>query len=531
MMNRELDAESIGEQLGVEGVGNVVSKVEAYCAYEEQRIELTNQPRIVALRQEGSLLLEEERDLTERLRHAPPPGDLRSRRRKSAYYWGVTIILTIAAFVFCLLSFDPFRVGWKGYLYCLGIAVVTPFLLEQFLEKWNAERILKSVAGIACAAALTSLMLLAVIRGDLFAEQMKNTAPVVVIDDEQPQQSPQAPPQNNFYDATAKLLQLVMIFLALAMELGAGLALREAWRIGSDSSEDWQKLVNRLEEVRQRMLAITYEITSLQNEARVFAARFWRNFYRAMLTHSVRSAMTKLSVVALALLLSHGWALAQDQTNLVIAIDLSQSVAVVGPDQKTEFQKNVDGVTKLLAQVPADSRVTVIGITDKSFAQPDILLSATIPNDAGYFGERLKSGQFQLVRAWKSRSAQLKPHFRRTDIIGALLLASQLFNQRNDSGQKVLILFSDMRHSMPDIDLESPSVVPTFAYVRKRAHTMQADLQRVRMYALGVDGSGKDLRYWEGLRQFWREYFLEAGARLHCFSVLRDPSDFLASER
>jgi hypothetical protein len=162
--------------------------------------------------------------------------------------------------------------------------------------------------------------------------------------------------------------------------------------------------VNRLEEVRQRMLAITHEITMLQNEASVFAARFWRNFYRAMLTHSVRSAMTKLLVAALAILLSHGRSLAQEQTNLVIAIDLSQSVAVVGPDQKTEFQKNVDGVTKLLTQVPADSRVTIIGITDKSFAQPDILLAATIPSDAGYFGERLKAAQLQIMRAWKLRS-------------------------------------------------------------------------------------------------------------------------------
>jgi hypothetical protein len=531
MMNRELDADSIGEQLGIEGVGSVVSKVEAYCAYEEQRIELTNQPRIVALRLEGSLLLEEEKDLMERLRHAPPPGDIRSRRRKSAYYWGVTIILTIAAFVFSLLSFDPFRVGWKGYLYCLGIAIVTPFLLEQFLEKWNAERILKSVAGVACAAALTSLILLAVIRGDLFAEQMKNTSPVVVIDDEQSQQSPQAPPQNIFYDATAKLLQLVMIFLALAMELGAGLALHQAWIMGSDSSEDWGSLRIRLEEVHQRMMAITHEIATLQNEPRVFAARFWRNFYRAMLTHSVRSAMTKLLVVALAIPLCHGRGLAQGRTNLVIAIDLSQSVAVVGPDQKTEFQKNVDGVTKLLAQVPADSRVTVIGITDKSFAQPDILLSATIPNDAGYFGERLKSVQSKLVRAWKSRSAQLKPDFRRTEIIGALFLASQIFNQWNDSGQKVLVLFSDMRHSMPDLDFESLSRVPSLSDTRKRAHIIPANLQRIRVYALGVDGAGKDLIYWECLRQFWTQYFRDAGADLRCFSVLRDPPDFLASER
>jgi hypothetical protein len=123
--------------------------------------------------------------------HALPPYDLRSRRRKAAYYWDVMIILTIAAFVFSLLAFDPFRIGWKGYLYCLGIAIVTPFLLEQVLKKGNAERLFKAIAVIACAAALTSLMLLAVIRGDLFAEQMKSTAPVVVIDDEQPQQSPQ----------------------------------------------------------------------------------------------------------------------------------------------------------------------------------------------------------------------------------------------------------------------------------------------------------------------------------------------------
>jgi hypothetical protein len=76
--------------------------------------------------------------------------------------------------------------------------------------------------------------------------------------------------------------------------------------MGSDSSEDWENLRIRLEEVHQRMMVITHEIAALQNEPRVFATRFWRNFYRAMLTHSVRSAMTKLLVVALALLLSHG---------------------------------------------------------------------------------------------------------------------------------------------------------------------------------------------------------------------------------
>jgi hypothetical protein len=519
VINRELDAESIGEQLGIEGVGSVVSKVEAYCAYEEQRIELSNQPKILALRQQGSVLLEEDRDLTERLRHAPPPGDLRSRWRKSAYYWGITIVLTLAAFVFSLLTFDPFRVGWKGYLYCLGIAIVTPFLLEQVLEKWKAERLFKTLATIACAGALTSLVFLAVIRGDLFAEQMKNTTSVIIFDDTQPQQPPA---QNNFYDATVALLRLVMALLAVAMELGAGLALHEAWQTGSDSSEDWEKLHTRAIEVRERMVAITYELTALQNESRVFAARFWRNFYRAMLTHSVRSAMTRLlGVVLAAFLLANGRADAQDHTTLVVAVDLTQSVAVAGPDHKTEFQKNIDAVTKLLAQIPAGSRITIVGITDKSFAQPDILLAATIPDDAGYFGERLTAARNELVRVWKTRSAKLKPIFRYTDIVGSLLLASQIFTQLNDTGKKVLVIFSDMRHSTKDLDIESHPIVPSFPYAEKRNHIVVADLRGVQVYAAGVDGAGRQIAYWQSLREFWTEYFRAGGASVESYTVLR----------
>lgn len=527
MENREVNAESIGEQLGFESVGSVVSKVEAYCAYEEQRIELTNQPRILALSQEGALLLEEERDLTERLRHAPPPGDIRSRQRRAAYYWGIAVVLTLAAFVFSLLSFEPFRVGWKGYLYCVGIAVVTPFWIEQLIEKRSAGRFLKVLAATASAAALTSLVLLAVIRGDLFAEQMKSSAPVIVFDDAPSQTQSQPQPQSNFYDATVALLRLVMALLAVAMELGAGLALHEAWRMGSESPEDWEKFRNRLGALRERMVAITYEITVLQNEPRVFATRFWRNFYRAMLTHSIRSAMTKLLtivIVVLVLLFPHRRAFAQEHTNLVVAVDLTQSVAVPGPDKKTEFQKNIDAVTKLLGQVPADSQLTVIGITDRSFAQPDILLSAKIPEDAGYFGERLIAARTELVRVWKVRSAQLKPEFRHTDIIGALLVASQIFNDNKPPQNKILYLFSDMRQSTAELDLDSRPLSRSLLRNGNQSHIVVADLGGVHVYALGVDGAGKPIASWHGLRQFWLNYFQMTGADLCEFSVLRDLS-------
>jgi hypothetical protein len=523
-MNRELDAESIGEQLGTEGVGSVVSKVEAYCAYEEQRIELTNQPKIVALQQECVFLVEEGRDLIQRLRHAPPPGDRRSRRRKIAYCCSITTLLTLAAFIFSVLTFDPFRVGWKGDLYCLGIAIVTPFLLEQILEKWNMERLFTALATIAGAAAFTSLVLLAVIRGDMFAEEMQNAAPVVIIDDAP--SAPQPQDQDNFYDETAVLLRLVMAFLAVAMELGAGLALHEGWRLGSDSSEDWGKLQDRLAEVRRRVVATTHEITMLQNEAPVFAARFWRNFYRSMLTHRFRSATTKLLGLSLAaFLLTHGSVAAQDHTSLVIAVDLTQSVGVAGPDHKTEFQKNIDAVSKLLVQVPAGSAVTILGITDKSFAQPDILLSAFVPDDTGYFGERLTAARNELVRTWKVRSAQLEPRFRHTDIIGAVLVAGQIFNEQKGGEKKMLFIFSDMRQNTGDLHIEPQPILDA----EKRSQIVPNDLHGVQVYALGVDGAGLSIASWHALRQFWTKYFLETGAELSAFSVLRFPPSLEAT--
>ena len=487
--DREPNAENIGAELGTEGVGGVVSKVEAYCAHEEQRIALANQPRIVALRAEGSFLLDEERELVERLRHAPPPGDLRTGRRKAIYYACVTASLTVAAFVFSLFSLEPFRLGFKAYLYCLGIAVVTPFLVERALEKWKTEALLKRLTTVGCIAALVSLILLAVIRGNIMAEEMKNSNPVITIDDAPQEAEPQ---QNTFYERLMSILQLVMALLAFAMELGAGLALYEAWRLSSDAKEDWAKLRRRHAEVRERLGLLAAEIVELEHAPQAFVQRFWRNFYRSMITQSVRSAMTKLGVGILAFLfLIHGQMNAQTKTEIVVAIDLTQSENARDPDGKTEFQKNVEGVTKLLAQVPANSHISIIGITDRSFAQPDILLSATIATDPGYFGERLSAARQSLAGIWRTRSEKLQPIYKQTDIIGALVLAEQMFDQQSEACRKALVLYSDMRSSTPELNLESP------INMAKLDATRQAlpypDFRRVKVFVLGVDGAGQSI--------------------------------------
>ena len=251
------------------------------------------------------------------------------------------------------------------------------------------------------------------------------------------------------------------------------------------------------------MMEIASEATGLRNEPEIFVKRFWRDFYHALLSNAAQRAMTKLSVLVLVVLfLGVGRAHAEDRLNMVIAIDLTQSVATAGPDGKTDFQKNIEGVTRVLSQTPAGARVTVIGITDHSFSQPYILLSAHVPDDGGYFGERLNAARGQVVRAWKLRSRRLDSHFHQTDILGALELASQIFTQQPDANRKTLVIFSDMRQSTPELNLETTRIVPSFSTAASRCGTLPA-FHDTQVYVLGADGAGRSSAYWRSLRNFW----------------------------
>jgi hypothetical protein len=333
---------------------------------------------------------------------------------------------------------------------------------------------------------------------------------------------PQAETPNTFYDRTTELLCAALLLMAFATETGGGLVLHAAWRSMPNNSEDWAGLRRELVEVRGRLAAIAGEMTALRNAPEAFSERYWRDFYRALLLGATRSAMTKLLLVFLAALtLAAPHARAQDHLNLVVAIDSTRSVATVGPDGKSDFQKNVEGVSRVLAQIPAGTRLTVIGITDHSFAEPYILMRARVPDDPGYFGERLIAAHNQIVGAWIQKAAHLRPDFKQTDIFGALELASQLFAEHQGANREELVIFSDMRESVPGMDFDRMKSVPPY---RAAVDTCgePPHLNDVEVYVAGADGVGKSVAYWKSLNRFWGEVFQNAGARLENFAVLEE---------
>jgi hypothetical protein len=409
--------------------------------------------------------------------------------------------------------------GWKSYLYCAGIALIAPFCVEKFLETWSSPKLMKVLATVACLAALASLVLLSLIRGDVLAQQIKAVSPVVIFAGETPQAPP---PESRFYDKTVCLLRLVMALLAFAMEIGAGIALYEARRYSANAGEDPARLTQELASKRQQMIARLAELRSAENSPALFRNQFWRDFYQSLSDGISRTALVKVASLLIFLALAavpHSQA--ADGANMVIALDLTKSVAVGALGQRQEFAKNVEAAGEILARVTPGSHVTVIGITDQSFAEPFVLLDARIPEDAGYFQERLVSARGTLIQTWLTHAKSLQPRFTRTDIFGALFLASQIL-QSEPKGRGILIIFSDMRENAGNLNLERSRLRDVhFAFTRSAQGRTLPDLKGVEVHVLGADNAGKPLNYWTELRDLWSNYFAKTGAQLKTYTVLR----------
>jgi hypothetical protein len=510
-----------GEQLGIEGFDHFIERVEVLCECECQRIELANYPLITAKKAEYESELEKDAELKARVYQARPPHEHRARRRRIVYCWSVAAVLVVAGFVLSLLTLEPYHLGLKGLFYCVGIAVVAPYLVEKTLNTFSSEKLLRILVTISAIGALLSLMTLAVIRGELLTKKTQTDTASVVIEGEEPQTNQS---NNSFYDDTVPLLQIVMALLAFSMEVGAGIAMHEAERVSANLGESFDELRHARERVQANLAALVQEIFTLQCEPAIFAAKFWRDFHSAVLKRSAGNAVKAFTIGVVALLLlGPSPAKAQKPLELVILIDLSRSVAASGLDKRSEFHKNVAAVSQLVRCVPAGAHITIVGISDNSFAHPYILLSATVALDAGYFGERLVQARQHLEVAWRNRSRELTPSSPGTDLLGAFCVASQIFQNAGAGRSDVLVVFSDMWQETRELDFgKMTDLCDSGIMERVKSRKPLADLRDADVYALGVDSAGRKRSGWDCAREFWTKYFADSGSNLREYSVLRD---------
>jgi hypothetical protein len=518
--------EGLARRLGQDAFEKAKQQASEVVASEKLRREKFNLSEITSLQARYDSLFRRRSELLEVLRLAPldNPSSLLHKRW---YYRIFAFTLIVAGIFFAHLALAPFGLGWEAWIVCLGIGWVAAFWTEQTLEKINCGRFLKCVCVLALLASLGGIFVMALLRGDILALYLKNAVEVT---------SASADVGTVFYTSAIWKLQLLMALLAVAMELGSGMAMFEAGKLDVACYERAIRARKELAPIEAEMGDVIGRVTHLQNDHIINEAEFWRNFHLGLLERTKRNGLLHF-LLLFALLGGFGSNVSATAktltassatvpvTSFVIALDLTQSVAGKGYDGKTDYEKNVDAACQLIAQLPPGARFTVLAITDRSFAQPYILLQRALPSDKGplQFQDRIALAKAHAASELHKLALSSPHSIPHTDVFGALILAADILSQAPQ--RKVLVVFSDMRQSTTDLDLERATSTPqgpALMSIEKRR--LVAQLQGVNVYVLGVDGAGKSLLYWNGLRDFWESYFRKAGANLKSYSALRHAS-------
>jgi hypothetical protein len=520
---KEFDPSAVAFELGNAAVNRAVDHLELVCGVEKRRREEANAPEIKGLGAELALRTEERDELSDQIRRTPRQVPLRPQSR--LWYVAIALLLGVAGFSFAHLALAPFGLGWETWLYSLAVATVCAVATDEVLEQCGREKLVTGAAAVSFMAGLGGLFMMALVRGDILLLYLKNAMSAG---------APDAAPLGGmdavrFYEAAAGKLRLFFALLGVAMELSTGLAIYKARRIGPRLPDALAALEKRLRLVEMEMITLLHRIEFLKREPDIFENQFTRDFYLGLIQGAARRTSKHLGPLLGAFLCVALFApaLRAERLDAVIGLDLSLTSAVKNYDGSLEHAKNVESAARLIEGLPAGARVRIVGITDQSFSRPLVLLSGEIPEDRGplAFIDRTLVARRRLAQGTRDLGRTAPPKYAQTDVIGFLAVAADLLHAE-PLGRKVLVIFSDMRHSAPPPDIESPRLVPVAAaLLAVEARHQIADLRTVDVYVYGVHAAEKDIPYWQSLRAFWERYFREAGAALKSFSMMRDVPD------
>jgi hypothetical protein len=530
----EVPLEDMAQRLAGQEFDELMARVNKLIAWEKKRIETQNRSEITALKARGTQLVERRVDLQAEIRQLGPIAGPARPRGGRVYYWLAVAVLFTASVFFAHLSLAPFGLGWEAWALAVGMGIITAILTDLVLEK-TASKVLIWVFSIgALAASITGIIILAHVRGDILALYLKNA--LSMGDGAGATNSAAAA---TFYERAIPQLRWLMGLLAVSMELGCGICLFEARKQDSDPfrQKRLERAKEELDAMDNELVGTVRRLTELQNEAEVQEAVFYRQFYLGLFERIKQAGMLPVVLILLfGLSLIHAPAVKAQSvpsgtTNVVVAIDLTESVAGAGYDGRTDYQKDIDATCELIGHLPAGARFAVIAITDHSFSEPYILLQGQLPRNKGtlLFEDRVAIARNRLASKLRTELQAVKPRFRKTDILGAFVVAADIL--RPWPGRKVLVVLSDMRQATGDLNLERPPLIAVAPSLRRaEALVSVPSLAHVEVYALGVDAEGKSVAYWRSLRDFWTAYFSQTGATLRAYSVLRDLPD-LAAQR
>jgi hypothetical protein len=419
------------------------------------------------------------------------------------------------------MSFEPFDLDPVLLWLCsVGIACLCAYATAEFLARTEFKVVVLVLSITLFALSLAALAMLASVRGDLFALHLQNL----------PISGDAGATTDNalaFYATAAPKMRLFLILLSLSLELAGGLALhavRSALKIRASQPSLESR---RLDVVEREIGQTEAHLTFLRNEPLAFEHEFRRNLYIGLLAGAARHARADRkwpATIAFVAILAAGSTLRGQSIDVLEALDYSATSKATSYDGNAAHAQNIQAALRIIGSLPAGSRVTVSAISDQSFARPLVLMTGEIPNTPGPLHEynQIVAARLRLAKTLQGAASSIKPDYQATDILGFLIAAGMAF-KNTPHMRHVLTIHSDMRQSAAPLDIERAEVIPVAASLATvdRRHLF-ADLSGVDVFVYGVHAVGKDVAYWQSLRDFWAAYFERCHAHLRAFSMTRE---------
>lgn len=434
--------------------------------------------------------------------------------RQGIYFF--VIFLAILACEFALLRwcFAPYDFRVEGYILSLTLTLAASTALEfylRYLQNRDPEGYAKhrlSLVFVSVVLFVASVLLLSFNRASLMSASKKAEG-----------LESQVETATRFYSHSA-FLYIAIVLAALAVILLSGILLQEALSRFTVSGPVLRlnRLISRLEN------GITAAISKIK-EMEAFPQKATAEFERGRFfgprppVHPLLSPLGVL-IITLAIVLAIAVFASGEElqpSSTMLLLDMSGSAKGADYLEKTEFQKNALYVDEIIKKLEPGERFLILGITEKSFERPLIILDRTLSREIGYFSEKVAKDKLNIMNEWKKINVQANA--KATDIFGALQLATLLFD--GVTGPKKLILMSDMRNTV-NLDLETPQLITDKIFPETERKGLIAELSTVQVWVIGVSTIDKSFSFWNSLRLFWTKYFEKAGAHLMAFSAERN---------
>lgn len=481
-----------------------------------ERAQADSNVKIEKLKIHGSMLTEKRKELVggiERLSFGRSIEEHKQNKTMGIIFLAVFFGFLASEFFLLQWTLRPWGLGVEGFVISFGLMLAGVVAIEEYLralhsrdqavyKKWTLWIVFFSVVCF-----IVSWILLSNARAELIA----SSAPAQNL-------KAQIETAKNFYSKTS-FMYVAIGLASLAIAFMGGIALHESISrllVSAPILSTTKKL--KLTELSIAQTAI--RIKEFEALPKKVAAEFDKGVLNGPLSREnpLLSPVAMIIISILLLFIIVALARGEEPINesVIVLFDLSGSSQEKDYLNQTEFQKNMFFVEEIIKQVEPGTHLRIVGITDKSFDKPYIVLDSKISREKGYFSEKLAKDKLAVLNEWKQ--VKLEPNTKSTDIFGALILSSILFG--DECKKKKLIILSDLRNSI-GINMEDmPQIMPGLMQVVEKKGII-ADLKGVEVWALGVSTTKKTYQYWNSMKTFWVKYFEKSGASLFSFSIER----------